>query len=35
VVRKKKTKQRRSLVRKYWWLVPVLACGGMIGWLAT
>ncbi len=35
VVRKKKTRQNRSLVRKYWWLVPVLACVGMIGWLAT
>ena len=35
VKRKKKTKQNRSLVRKYWWLVPVLACVGMIGWLAT
>ena len=35
VKRKKKTKQNRSLVRTYWWLVPVLACVGMIGWLAT
>ena len=35
VTRKRKTKQNRSLVRKYWWLVPVLACVGMIGWLAT
>jgi hypothetical protein len=35
VTRKRKTKQNRSPVRKYWWLVPVLACVGMIGWLAT
>jgi hypothetical protein len=35
VVRMKKTRQNRSLVRRYWWLVPVLACVGMIGWLAT
>ena len=35
VKRKKKTRQDRSLVHKYWWLVPVLACVGMIGWLAT
>jgi hypothetical protein len=33
--RKKKKKQNWSLIRKYWWLVPVLACAGMIGWLAT
>jgi hypothetical protein len=35
VKRKKKKNQYRPLVRKYWWLVPVLACVGMIGWLAT
>jgi hypothetical protein len=35
VKRKKKTRQKPSLVRKYWWLVPVLACVGMIAWLAT
>src|ERR1035438_2920997 len=35
VKRKKKTRQNQSLVRKYWWLVPVLACVGMIAWLAT
>ena len=35
VRRKKKTRQNPSLVRKYWWLVPVLACVAMIGWLAT
>ncbi len=35
VVRKKKTHQNRSLLRKYWWLVPVMACVGLIGWLAT
>jgi hypothetical protein len=31
--RKKKT--NLALVRKYWWLVPVLAGVGMIAWLAT
>src|ERR1017187_9311505 len=35
VKRKKKTRQNPSLVRRYWWLVPVLACVGMIAWLAT
>ena len=35
VKRKKKRTQGHSLVRKYWWLVPVLACVGMIAWLAT
>jgi hypothetical protein len=35
VKRKKKKTQGHSLVRKYWWLVPVLAGVGMIAWLAT
>ena len=35
LVKRKKRKQNRSLVRQYWWLAPVLACVGMIGWLAT
>src|ERR1022692_2731216 len=35
LVKLKKKKQNRSLVRQYWWLVPVLACVGVIGWLAT
>ena len=35
LVKRKKKKQSRSLVRKYWWLVPVLACVAIIGWLAT
>ena len=34
-VRRRKKKSGPSLVRKYWWLVPVLACVGMIGWVAT
>jgi hypothetical protein len=33
--RKKKKKKSESPVRKYWWLVPVLGCVGMIGWIAT
>ena len=35
VRRKKKKKENRSLAGKYWWLVPVLGCVGMIGWIAT
>jgi hypothetical protein len=34
-VRKKRTKASQFPVRKYWWVVPVLACVGMIGWVAT
>jgi hypothetical protein len=33
--RKKKKKHDQSLVRKYWWLVPVLALAVIIAWLAT
>ena len=35
LVRRKKKKKNRSLAGKYWWLVPVLGCVGMIGWIAT
>jgi hypothetical protein len=34
-VRRKKTKRSPSLAGKYWWVVPVLACVGLIGWVAT
>ena len=34
-IKRKKKKHSRSLVRKYWSLVPVLVGVGMIGWLAT
>src|ERR1039457_6491379 len=34
-VKRKKKRNSRSLVRKYWWVVPVFVCVGMIGWIAT
>ena len=34
-IKRKKKKHSRSLVRKYWSLVPVLVGVGMIGWIAT
>ena len=34
-IKRKKKKNSRSLVRKYWSLVPVLLGVGMIGWIAT
>jgi hypothetical protein len=34
-VTRKKKKKNVSVLRKYWWLAPVLAGVGMIAWLAT
>ena len=34
-IMRKKKKKSESLVRKYWWVVPLLGCVGMIGWIAT
>ena len=34
-LKRRKIKKRRSLVRRYWWLVPVLGCVAMIAWVAT
>jgi len=33
--RRKKKKSARSIVRRYWWLAPVLAGVLLLGWLAT
>jgi len=34
-IRRKTKRKSESLARKGWWVVPVLGCVGMIGWIAT